>query len=75
MTLVYRDDEIPVERDALLSELVLLELESMLLSKEQYDIDFPQHIRPLSLSDLWRLARSSTVEKLSAPRRTRSIAE
>jgi hypothetical protein len=49
------------------SRLVHRELESLRLTKESYDADFPQHAIPLSPDDMKRIALCSVMEKICTP--------
>jgi len=52
---------------AVLASLIREEVVSLTLSKEQYDLKFPRHIKPLSCSELWGMARIRVLEELSIP--------
>ena len=57
MSRFYGEEDIPWERDGPLRKLIFDQMEQMMTTKAMYDQDFPQHFRPISWSELWRMAR------------------
>ncbi len=55
------------DNNAQLSRLVLRELESIILSKDTYDRDFPDHAKCLSRSELWKISFNKVLERLCLP--------
>lgn len=54
------------------SRLVSRELESLRLTKQSYDADFPQHALPLSPAQMKRIAAFSVMDRICAPPSTNS---
>ena len=50
-----------------LASLIREQMVSLTLSKEQYDLRFPQHKKDLSNATLWGIARVRVQEELSIP--------
>ena len=62
-----RDNRIPQENDILLAELITQEMGSMIVYKEAYDLDYPQHRKNIAPAELWQIARRKVIEELAAP--------
>jgi len=67
-TLVPAWDPLPPHR-------VVEAMEAMNLRKGLYDIHHPQHVKPLSVSELWRIARNKVVDELSDPTHTDALSK
>ncbi len=61
------DEEVPYERNYPLRDLILEEMAFMMCNKELYDLDFPQHFKPMSSGQLWDLARKKVLEQICRP--------
>lgn len=67
MTLMTGDLCPNAQISARLRRVVNKELESLILSKEHYDADFPEHAKFLTKDDLWRMSYNKALEKLCMP--------
>ncbi len=47
--------------------MIIREIESIMLEKRRYDVDFPNNAKSLSSSDIWNIARSKVMEELCVP--------
>jgi hypothetical protein len=75
--LVYKKDYIMIvgdlslqfstESNLHLSRLIHQETESMFMSKERYDLDFPDHAKDISMTAMWQMARRKVLADLSEP--------
>ena len=58
---------VPKEPNRKLRRLIERELEALKLNKEIYDSAHPNRSRNLSDEELWRIARTKVIQKLSEP--------
>ena len=58
---------IPLEPDNGMHVLIIEEMESMLLEKELYDMEYPDHVKAVSGKEMWEIARSKVLSKLTDP--------
>jgi len=54
----------PRENNALIFAMVQRELESMTFRKERYDLNYPDHAKDLTKSEIRRLARHKVMHEL-----------
>lgn len=67
MALMNWEETIRWEDDALLSDLIMDEMESMLINKMEYDAEHPEHVTQIDSTRLWQLARTRVIQDLCAP--------
>ena len=59
--------QFPNESNLHLSRLIHQEMESMFMAKERYDLDFPDHAKEISTTEMWQIARRKVLADLSEP--------
>ena len=59
--------QFPTESHPHLSRLIHQEMESMFMSKEKYDLTFPDHAKEISTHEMWKMARRKVLADLSEP--------
>lgn len=47
--------------------MIIREIESIMLEKQRYDFDFPDHAKMLSSQEIWHIAKSKVMEDLCLP--------
>jgi len=67
MALINWEETIRWEEDALLSDLIVAEMESMLINKMEYDAEHPEHVTQIDSARMWQLARTRVIQDLCAP--------
>jgi hypothetical protein len=64
----FCDDEDVVFRSKdPLRRLIREQMDLLLSAKEMYDRDYPQHFKPISSEELWRIARKRVMEIVCCP--------
>lgn len=63
----HGDNQIPMEKDMGLAELIVQEMGSMIVYKEAYDLDYPEHSKSMSSLELWHIARKKVIQELATP--------
>ncbi|GEM_PF-5567614 len=58
---------VPEEQDPRIANLILAAMQQMMLDKEIYDLEHPEHSRTMCSSDMWLLARKKVMRDLSDP--------
>lgn len=57
----------PLYEKRRLQRLTQQELQTLAVSKDSFDHDFPEHSKFITRSDFWRIAREKTLQKLCLP--------
>jgi hypothetical protein len=60
---------LPKEQDPRITNLIQATMQQMLLDKELFDLEHPEHSRTMCASDLLLLARRKVMRELSDPSR------
>lgn len=47
--------------------MIIREIESIMLEKRRYDVDFPGNVKMLSSNDIWNIARNKVMQELCVP--------
>jgi hypothetical protein len=47
--------------------MIIREIESILLEKRRYDVDFPSSAKSLTSSEIWEIARNKVMQELCVP--------
>jgi len=47
--------------------MIIREIQSIILEKQRYDFDFPDHAKTLSSQQIWDIAKNKVLEDLCLP--------
>ena len=61
------DEDISAYTKDPLRKLIREQMDLLLSAKEMYDLDYPQHFKPISSEELWNMARERVMERVCCP--------